>query len=59
MLEAAYPDVVPGPPVPSQIIQPNVFSMPPGTERYVVLGSGAVLIPVEKGDRLTVTNDEG
>ena len=59
MLETAYPEIVAGPPVPSQIIQPSVFSMPPGTERYVVLGSGAVLIPVEKGDRFTVSNDEG
>ena len=59
MLETAYPVVKAGPPVPSSIIQPGVFSMPPGTERYVVQGAGAVLIPVEQGDRFTVINNEG
>ncbi len=54
-----YPRVQPGPPKPSKIIQPQVFSLPPGTERYVVQGRGAALIPVEAGDRLTIINDEG
>lgn len=54
-----YPDIVAGPPRPSQIIEPSIFSMPPGTERYTVLGAGAVLIPVEQGDRISITNDEG
>ncbi len=59
MLDDLYPKVQPGPPRPSEIIQPKVFSMPPGTERYVVEGSGAVLIPVGAGDQVTVINDEG
>ncbi|MCK8462251.1 aminomethyltransferase family protein [Aliiroseovarius sp. S1339] len=59
MLDDPYPKVRPGPPKPSEIIQPRVFSMPPGTERYVVEGAGAVLIPVEAGDQITVINDEG
>ncbi|WP_299685971.1 aminomethyltransferase family protein [uncultured Tateyamaria sp.] len=59
MLDDPYPKVRPGPPRPSQIIQPAQFSMPPGTERYVVQGGGAVFIPVEAGDGLTVINDEG
>ncbi|WP_415402314.1 DUF1989 domain-containing protein [Tateyamaria sp. SN3-11] len=59
MLDDPYPKVKPGPPRPSQIIQPAQFSMPPGTERYVVQGGGAVLIPVEAGDYVTVINDEG
>ena len=54
-----YPRVQPGPPKPSKIIQPNVFSLPRGTERYVVEGQGAVLIPLETGDQITVINDEG
>lgn len=54
-----YPQVRPGPPRPSTIIKPQVFSLPPGTERYVVEGQGAVLIPIEAGDQLTVINDEG
>lgn len=59
MLDDPYPSVKPGPPRPSQIIQPSQFSMPRGMERYVVQGAGAVLIPVETGDCLTVINDEG
>jgi aminomethyltransferase len=54
-----YPRVQPGPPKPSKIVQPYVFSLPRGTERYVVEGQGAVLIPLETGDQLTVINDEG
>lgn len=54
-----YPSVVPGPPKPSEIIQPRVFSLPPGTERYVVEGCGAVLIPISAGDTVTIINDEG
>jgi len=54
-----YPIVPPGPPKPSSIIKPHVFSLPPGTERYVVEGQGAILIPVETGDHLTIINDEG
>lgn len=54
-----YPEILAGPPRSSQIIEPSVFSMPPGTERYVVLGAGAVLIPVEQGDSISIVNDEG
>lgn len=54
-----YPTVLSGPPRPSKIIQPQIFSMPPGTERYVVAGSGAALIPIYAGDRVEITNDEG
>jgi aminomethyltransferase len=59
MLDNRYPDVVPGPPKPSLITQPQVFSLPPGTERYVVEGTGAILIKIETGDTLTVSNTEG
>ena len=59
MLDLPYPDVRPGPPKPSVIIEPRVFSLPPGTERYVVEGNGAVLVRVEPGDRVTVENTEG
>ncbi|WP_108815711.1 DUF1989 domain-containing protein [Loktanella sp. Alg231-35] len=55
----SYPKVQPGPPKPSTIIKPQIFSLPPGTERYVVAGQGAVLIPIEAGDQITITNDEG
>lgn len=33
--------------------------MPPGSPRYVIEGTGAVLFPVEVGDRISVTHDEG
>ena len=54
-----YPEVLSGPPQPSAILQPNVFSMPAGMERYVIEGSGAILLPVFAGDTFTIINDEG
>jgi len=54
-----YPKVRSGPPRPSEIVKPAVFSLPAGTERYVVQGQGAVLIPLEAGDRFSISNDEG
>jgi len=59
MLDDIYAKVRPGPPSPSKVFLPSQFTLPPGTERYVVEGMGAVLIPVYAGDRVTVINDEG
>jgi aminomethyltransferase len=59
MFDDPYPKVRSGPPRPSEIIQPQVFSMLPGTERYVIQGAGAVLIPIEVGDKISISNDEG
>ncbi len=59
MSDMRFPEVPSGPPRPSGLYQPSVFSLPKGSERYVVEGSGAVLIPVEQGDRVTIINDEG
>ncbi|MEJ6389417.1 DUF1989 domain-containing protein [Gymnodinialimonas ulvae] len=59
MLDEAYPNVVPGPPRPSRVFVPSVFTLPPGTERYVVEGCGAALIPIEAGDTIRVVNTEG
>lgn len=59
MLDTGYPNVVPGPPRPSGIFEPRVFSMPPGTERYVVEGAGAILVRLEPGDTLEIENTEG
>ncbi|MDC0488123.1 aminomethyltransferase family protein, partial [Amylibacter sp.] len=53
------PEVLSGPPQPSAILQPSVFSMPAGMERYVIEGSGAILLPVFAGDTFTIINDEG
>src|SRR6056297_988880 len=59
MFDTRYPDVTPGPPRPSAIVQPRAFSLPPGTERYVVEGAGAILVQLEAGDVLEVENVEG
>ena len=59
MLDDPYPKVQPGPPRPSQAYRPLQFSMPQGTERYVVEGNSVVLIPVEANDQITLINTEG
>ena len=59
MLEDIYPKFTPGPPKPSGVFAPSVFSMPPGIERYEVAGCGAVLFAVEPGDQIIVINQQG
>ena len=59
MLDQIYASFTPGPPKPSKLFLPSQFTLPPGTERYVVEGMGAVLIPVSTGDQITLINDEG
>ncbi|WP_167484183.1 DUF1989 domain-containing protein [Mesorhizobium tamadayense] len=46
-----------GPPKPSLILQPGLLV--PALERYQVPGSGAALIEIEAGDRVTIRNLEG
>ncbi|MEN9011067.1 MAG: DUF1989 domain-containing protein [Yoonia sp.] len=48
-----------GPPKPSAIYEPRVFSLPAGTERYHVEGGGAALVPLSAGDQITIINEEG
>jgi aminomethyltransferase len=59
MLDADYPKVIAGPPKPTAILAPSVFTLPPGTERHVIEGASAALIRLETGDRLEVENTEG
>ncbi|SFD92428.1 trimethylamine-oxide aldolase Tdm [Roseivivax sediminis] len=59
MLDDRYPAVTPGPPKPSGMWEPSVFTLPQGTERYVVPGCGAMFVRLEEGDRLEVVNTEG
>ena len=59
MLDNPYPKVQTGPPKPSKIIMPRQFLLPQGTERYVVQGAGAILVPIYTGDHITIINDEG
>lgn len=59
MLQLRYPDVIPGPPRPSAIIRRDGSTLGAGVERYVVPGGGAVLVDVEAGDRIGISNAEG
>ena len=59
MFDEIYAKVQPGPPRPSKVILPSQMTLSPGTERYGVEGAGAILIPVEAGDLITIINDEG
>ncbi|TIU45241.1 MAG: aminomethyltransferase, partial [Mesorhizobium sp.] len=59
MSQSPYPAVLSGPPKPSLILRPGEIRLPPGLERYTVQGNGAVLIDVEAGDSVSVTNVEG
>ncbi len=59
MLHLRYPEVIAGPPRPSVIIRPGGGSPAAGIERHVVTGAGAMLVEIEAGDRVTVSNVEG
>jgi glycine cleavage system T protein (aminomethyltransferase) len=43
----------------SVVLRPGVPTMPPGTERYRVPGGGSVVVSVEAGDEITLTDIEG
>lgn len=59
MLDDIYPKVTAGPPKPSVISEPRIFSLPKDTERYVIEGCGAILVPIEAGDQISIFNAEG
>ncbi len=59
MLDSPYPAVQPGPPRASRILSPNDVLRHHGRERHVIPGAGALLIRLDAGDRLVLTNDEG
>lgn len=59
MRDTPIPRVIPGPPRPSLIVQPAALALHSGRERVEVEGGGAVLIRLEAGDRITLTNAEG
>ncbi len=56
---ADLPKVVPGPPKPSSIPRPGLWTLPPGVERYRVAGGGAVVVGIEAGGRIALTDLEG
>ena len=47
------------PPAPSTILRPGIRALPPGVERYVVQGGGTIVVDLEPGDRVTLTDVEG
>ncbi len=59
MLDAPYPQIIPGPPRPSRILGPASVSATSGIESYEVQGGGALLIAIAAGDRVAIANTEG
>lgn len=59
MLDITYPQVTPGPPRPSRILTTRDMQRKSGMERYEVPGGGALMVEIDQGDRITVTNAEG
>jgi glycine cleavage system T protein (aminomethyltransferase) len=60
MLNAPQPQTFKqGPPKPSVVITPGMFSLTPGEERYTVPGGGAIAVPIDAGDHLRVVDLEG
>ena len=59
MLDKPYPEVIPGPPRPSRILTPRDLQRRRGIERHEVLGGGALMVEIDTGDRITVTDAEG
>ncbi|MBL8582687.1 MAG: aminomethyltransferase family protein, partial [Rhizobiaceae bacterium] len=54
-----YPNIVSGPPKPSRVLRPGAAIAGSARQRHTVPASGAILIAVEAGDRVTVVNTEG
>ena len=59
MLDSLYPSVRPGPPSASRILTPRDLQRKSGVERYQVPGGGALMVEIDAGDQITVTNAEG
>lgn len=59
MLDSPYPSVISGPPKPSRILSTRDMQRKSGVERYEVPGGGALMVEIDQGDLITVTNFEG
>ena len=42
-----------------RLLQPGLWLLDPGTERYRVTGGGATALALEAGDRIEITDPEG
>lgn len=49
----------PAPPPAPRLDEPGLRRLPPGTERYVVRGGGATVVPLRAGDTLEIVDPEG
>ena len=49
----------PAPPPAPRLDEPGLRRLPPGTERYVVRGGGATVVPLRAGDTLEIIDPEG
>jgi len=51
--------VISASPARPRVRTPGVPTLPPGLERYRVVGGGTMMVPVEGGDRITIIDVEG
>lgn len=56
---SAIPKVVEGAPRASRILRPGIRALPQGVERHVVEGGSLIVIGIEPGDEVTLTDVEG
>ena len=49
----------PVPPLVPRLSEPGLRRLPPGTERYVVRGGGATVVPLRAGDTVEIVDPEG
>ncbi len=56
---SAIPKVVEGVPRASRILRPGIRALPQGVERHVVDGGSLIVIGIEPGDEVTLTDIEG
>ena len=59
MLDTPYRSVNPGPAKASRILSPSDLQRKSGMERYEVPGGGVLMVEIDEGDQVTVTNAEG
>src|SRR5688572_1990114 len=59
MLERSNLVVGPAPPARSTILRPSMRTLPAGVERYRIAGGESVIVDLEAGDAITVSDVEG
>jgi hypothetical protein len=56
MLDQHQTDQPFAPPARSTILRPGLRALPPGFERHVVNGGGTILVDIEPGDAIVLTD---